>query len=62
MQVRWRLSGGGIVTVNTQSHALIQKIRRELTEVMPLLFILFFTLAGANLHIMPRHSLPDTLY
>ena len=41
----------GIVIVNTQRHALLQMIRDELTEFMPLLFILFFVLAGANLHV-----------
>jgi Kef-type K+ transport system membrane component KefB len=41
----------GIVIVNTQRHALIQTIRDELTEFMPLLFILFFVLAGANLQV-----------
>jgi Kef-type K+ transport system membrane component KefB len=39
------------VIVNTQPAALTQKIKEELTEVMPLLFVLFFVLAGANLHL-----------
>ncbi len=47
----------GIVVVNTQPNRLIQKIREELTEVMPLLFILFFVLAGANLNISVLPSL-----
>jgi Kef-type K+ transport system membrane component KefB len=46
----------GIVLVNTQPHSLVEKIHRELTEFMPLLFIMFFVLAGANLHI---NSLPS---
>ena len=41
----------GLVVVNTQPPALTQKIKDELTEVMPLLFVLFFVLAGANLHL-----------
>lgn len=47
----------GIFAVNTQPHSLIQKIREELTEVMPLLFILFFILAGTNLYIFTLPSL-----
>jgi Kef-type K+ transport system membrane component KefB len=41
----------GIAVVNTQSASLTQKIKDVLTEVMPLLFVLFFVLAGANLHL-----------
>jgi len=41
----------GIVIVNTQPASLVEKIHRELSEFMPLLFILFFILAGANLHV-----------
>ncbi|MCK4812866.1 MAG: cation:proton antiporter [Candidatus Marinimicrobia bacterium] len=47
----------GMVVVNTQSYDLIQKIRDRLPSFMPLLFILFFTLAGANLHIDALASL-----
>ncbi len=41
----------GIVVVNTQPMKLVEKIHRELSEFMPLLFILFFVLAGSNLHV-----------
>ena len=41
----------GIVVVNTQPSGLVEKLHRELSEFMPLLFILFFILAGANLHV-----------
>lgn len=41
----------GIIIINTQSHDLIQKIHSQLKNIMPILFILFFTLAGAHLHI-----------
>jgi Kef-type K+ transport system membrane component KefB len=41
----------GIAVVNTQSPATTGKIKEVLTEVMPLLFVLFFVLAGANLHL-----------
>lgn len=47
----------GVFIVNTQKANLISKIRTELTEFMPLLFILFFVLAGANLHISALPSL-----
>jgi Kef-type K+ transport system membrane component KefB len=41
----------GIVIVNTQSSSFVQKIRDVLGPIMPFLFLLFFTLAGANLHV-----------
>ncbi len=47
----------GMIVVNTQSHSLLQKIHDRLPLVMPLLFILFFTLAGANLHLNVLPSL-----
>ncbi|MBA7484573.1 hypothetical protein ES707_20101 [subsurface metagenome] len=54
----------GLVVVNTQPRRLIQKIRYELTEVMPLLFILFFILAGSNLHLtaLPALGLTGLVY
>ncbi len=47
----------GMVVVNTQSYDLLQRIHDRLPSFMPLLFILFFTLAGANLHINALPSL-----
>lgn len=47
----------GMVTVNTQPQGLTEKIKDELTEVMPLLFVLFFVLAGSNLHLALLPSL-----
>jgi Kef-type K+ transport system membrane component KefB len=47
----------GMIVVNTQSYDLIQKIHDRLPSFMPLLFILFFTLAGSNLHINALPSL-----
>ncbi len=41
----------GIIIVNTQPKNTLEKIHDELSEIMPLLFILFFVLAGANLHV-----------
>lgn len=47
----------GFIIVNTQANSLIKKIEGELSNVMPLLFILFFVLAGANLHVSALPSL-----
>ena len=47
----------GMIIVNTQRHQLVYKINEHLPVIMPLLFILFFTLAGANLHINALASL-----
>jgi Kef-type K+ transport system membrane component KefB len=47
----------GIVIVNTQPHGFVERLGERLTEVMPLLFILFFALAGSNLHIAALPSL-----
>ncbi|OVE77220.1 hypothetical protein BVX99_03225, partial [bacterium F16] len=41
----------GLVMVNTQRGELLRKLGEQLTGVMPLFFILFFALAGANLHL-----------
>lgn len=47
----------GIVIVNTQPRDLVEKIHNELSEFMPLLFVMFFVLAGANLHVSALPSL-----
>lgn len=47
----------GIVVVNTLSSAKVHKIGEELSNVMPLLFVLFFIFAGANLHVLALPSL-----
>lgn len=54
----------GIVVVNTQPAGLVEKLHRELSEFMPLLFILFFILAGANLHVaaLPALGLTGLVY
>jgi Kef-type K+ transport system membrane component KefB len=41
----------GLVIINTQAESLAVKIQNELGQIMPLIFILFFTLAGANLRV-----------
>jgi Kef-type K+ transport system membrane component KefB len=54
----------GMIIVNTQSYDLTLKIHERLPSFMPLLFILFFTLAGANLHIdaLPSLGLVGLVY
>jgi Kef-type K+ transport system membrane component KefB len=47
----------GLVVVNTQSYDLTQKIHDKLPSYMPLLFILFFALAGASLNFSALPSL-----
>ncbi len=47
----------GMFIVNTQRHSFTRKINEHLPVFMPLLFILFFTLAGANLHVGALSSL-----
>ncbi|MEA2011707.1 MAG: cation:proton antiporter [Verrucomicrobiota bacterium] len=47
----------GLIIVNTQPRELVHKIGDILSSVMPLFFILFFALAGANLHISALPSL-----
>jgi Kef-type K+ transport system membrane component KefB len=41
----------GIVVVNTQSSKVIHSLKSQLELFMPLMFVLFFALAGANLHL-----------
>ncbi len=54
----------GMLIVNTQQHALVQKIHDRLPLIMPLLFLLFFTLAGAHLHLsnLPALGLLGIVY
>jgi Kef-type K+ transport system membrane component KefB len=41
----------GLIIVNVQRRELVHRMGEVLSDVMPLFFILFFALAGANLHI-----------
>ncbi len=54
----------GIVIINTQKRSVSEKINVELTNIMPLLFVLFFVLAGSNLHIgaIPSLGLTGLVY
>lgn len=47
----------GMIIVNTQPDNFIRKLNDKLPDIMPLLFILFFTLAGSHLHIDMLSSL-----
>jgi Kef-type K+ transport system membrane component KefB len=47
----------GLVIVNTQRHELVHKISEQLSDVMPLFFVLFFILAGAHLQIAELPSM-----
>ncbi len=47
----------GMVIVNTQKDSLLNRINDKLSTFLPLLFLLFFSLAGANLHIKALPSL-----
>ena len=47
----------GFAFVNTRKGELVQAVSGRLLDVMPLLFILFFTLAGAHLEIGALRSL-----
>ncbi len=47
----------GIIIVNTQSSKVIHSLKSQLESFMPLMFVLFFTLAGANLHLNALPSL-----
>ncbi len=54
----------GLIIVNTQRHELVHKIHEVLSDVMPLFFIMFFALAGANLHVsaLPQLGLLGLVY
>jgi len=54
----------GLTIVNTQPNSVTDKIYARLTDVMPLLFVLFFTLAGAHLEVslLPSLGLLGVVY
>lgn len=54
----------GTIIINTQPKDLTEKLHHELSEFMPLLFILFFILAGSSLHIsaLPALGLTGVVY
>lgn len=54
----------GFVLVNTRHQSLVRKVVSPLEEVMPLIFLLFFTLAGAHLNIadLPKLGVLGLVY
>lgn len=54
----------GIVTVNALPHRVSENIRSGISGIMPLLFVLFFVLAGGNLHVsaIPALGLIGLMY
>jgi len=54
----------GMAVVNTQRSSLITQLHDAMADIMPLLFLLFFTLAGANLHVseLPALGLLGLVY
>jgi Kef-type K+ transport system membrane component KefB len=47
----------GFILINTRKKELVDKVSSQLVIVMPLLFILFFSLAGAHLNLAALPSL-----
>ena len=41
----------GILIVNRMKHSFIRDLQQPVSMLMPLLFVMFFTLAGASLHV-----------
>ncbi len=54
----------GFVLVNTRRDELVHKVTAPLQEILPLVFILFFALAGAHLHIsdLPKLGIVGIVY
>lgn len=54
----------GLTLVNTQKHFIVSKISNQLSNIMPLLFVLFFSLAGAhlNVHVLPSLGVIGIVY
>jgi len=70
LSVRWNLSliltnmVVGFVLVNTRREAFVHRVTTPLADVMPLLFVLFFCMAGAhlNLAMLPNLGLVGVVY
>jgi Kef-type K+ transport system membrane component KefB len=54
----------GFVLVNTRHRTLVQRVSAPLQEVMPLMFVLFFCMAGAHLNIeeLPKLGVVGVAY
>ena len=70
LSVRWHLSliltnmVVGFVLVNTRREATVHRVTAPLMELMPLIFVLFFCLAGAHLQLsaLPKLGLLGVVY
>jgi Kef-type K+ transport system membrane component KefB len=70
LSARWHLSliltnmVVGFVLVNTRRPALVNRVVQPLLDIMPLFFVLFFTLAGAHLELgtLPQLGLLGCVY
>jgi len=70
LSIRWHLSliltnmVIGFVLANTRREILVQRVSEQLLMIMPLLFILFFGLAGAHLNIaaLPALGMLGVIY
>ncbi|MDK1022065.1 MAG: cation:proton antiporter [Candidatus Hydrogenedentes bacterium] len=70
LSIRWHLSliltnlVLGFVLVNTRNETLVRRVMAPVLEIMPLLFILFFCLAGAHLELraLPALGLVGIVY
>ena len=54
----------GLTIINTQRHEIVSKLEQQLSNIMPLFFILFFAIAGAHLHIkaLPAMGILGAVY
>ncbi|MBN1256595.1 MAG: cation:proton antiporter [Planctomycetes bacterium] len=54
----------GFVLVNTRTEALVRKVGEQMSSIMPMTFILFFSLAGAHLNLkaLPQLGLVGVIY
>ncbi len=54
----------GITIVNSCNSQFVNKVSTKMSDIMPLLFVLFFLLAGSNLHIaqLPQLGLVGVVY
>jgi Kef-type K+ transport system membrane component KefB len=70
LSIRWHLSliftnmVLGFILVNTRNESLVRRVMAPVLEIMPLLFVLFFCLAGAHLKIqaLPALGLVGIVY
>jgi len=54
----------GLTIINTQRREIVSKLEEQLSNIMPLFFVLFFAIAGAHLHIkaLPAMGILGAVY